>query len=105
MKYELKATITKGTVVAYWTPGMDRLSFTSPYGNVQLVKEEMIASGELSRYVEHDDRVEETEDALIVHTIYNTQSAADRMYQMCTWTPNVLDVEIIPRPDLPDPIL
>jgi hypothetical protein len=100
MKYELIISCQKGTTIPEWTPGMDRLAWWSPYPDNRELLEELIAAGDLSRYVEHDDRVEETETEVLFHTIYNTLEGATRVQTLKQDLPVVNSATIIERPDL-----
>lgn len=100
MKYELIMSCQKGTTLPEWQPGMDRLAWWSPYPDNRELLEELIAAGDLSRYVEHDDRVEETETEIFFHTIYNTLEGATRVQTLKQDIPNINYITIVERPDL-----
>lgn len=100
MKYELIITCQKGTAAPNWTAGQDRLSWWSPYPSYREILEELIDAGDLSRYVEHDDRTVENDDSIVTHTIYNTLEGATRLLNMAIEVPNCIDATIIERPDL-----
>ena len=99
MKYEIVVTAPKHQIAPDWKPGMDRLEHFSPYGRIRETHEMLIESGEFSRYVEHDDRLEQFDNHQICHTIFNTLNAAQMVYNMLVTAPEIT-VEIVERPDL-----
>lgn len=103
MKYQTVSVCVPEAQCPNWTLGMDRLTWFSPAPGMRALLEKFVANGGISRYVEHDDRLEVFSDHQVLYTIYNTLEAAQ---EQADWTietnvPNfVTSFTIQERPDL-----
>lgn len=100
MKYEIHTRFDKGVVLPDWTPGMDRLSFVSPYPGVYEIMERMVANGDLSRYVIDDDHLVLGEEYDDLYSIFETSSGVQEMHDINLTKPTVISSTINERPDL-----
>ena len=103
MKYQTKVTAWLDTPLPNWSLGMDRLDWVSPIPGQNEFQQNMIVSGNQSRFVEDDDRLELTDTRKILYTTYLTlQGAQDaqnlvQAHSIPEW---VESIDILERADL-----
>ena len=103
MKYQTKTVSWLDTPLPNWTLGMDRLDWVSPLPGQNERNLDQIANGNLSRFVEYDDRLEITETRKILYTTWTNLAAAQsaaqwvQTYGVPEWSESI---EVIERPDL-----
>ena len=80
MKYKVTyiTPITSAVLPYHWEEGSDRLEWNSPSPGMRAATEEVIANGDLDRYVGPHDLITRDGVSTTVVTIFNTQAGAQK---------------------------
>jgi hypothetical protein len=98
MKYVIRQILKPGTYVnAMQAPGVDRLTWVSPYPGIRSKIEESIESGHMSRYYTEDDTISVDPETgnVLAQRLYLSLEAAQDWYNFLAATLTIPNCAIL----------